>query len=286
MQCLDFKKGSQQYVKGSKRWKVTVVKKQILKEIFGYDSFRKGQEEIVDQILNGRDVLAIMPTGAGKSLCYQVPALLMSGITIVVSPLISLMIDQVKALNEAGVHAAYINSALTERQITKALELAAAGRYKMIYVAPERLLTPRFLDFACHAELSMVTIDEAHCISQWGQDFRPSYVKIVDFVKNLPGRPIVSAFTATATEEVKNDILCTLNLEDPKVVITGFDRKNLYYSVENIRRKDDFVMDYIDRHPTESGIIYCSTRKNVDNLFELLFQKGVAVTRYHAGLNK
>ena len=142
-----------------------------------------------------------------------------------------------------------------------------------------------FLEFARQVEISMVTVDEAHCISQWGQDFRPSYVKIVDFVKNLPGRPIVSAFTATATEEVKNDILCTLNLEDPKVVITGFDRKNLYYSVENIRRKDDFVMDYIDRHPTESGIIYCSTRKNVDNLFELLFQKGVAVTRYHAGLN-
>ena len=166
-------------------------KTQILKEIFGYDSFRKGQEEIVDQILNGRDVLAIMPTGAGKSLCYQVPALLMSGITIVVSPLISLMIDQVKALNEAGVHAAYINSALSERQITKALELAAAGRYKMIYVAPERLLTPRFLDFACHTELSMVTIDEAHCISQWGQNFRPSYVKITEFIRQLPRRPVL-----------------------------------------------------------------------------------------------
>ena len=206
-------------------------KTQILKEIFGYDSFRKGQEEIVDQILNGRDVLAIMPTGAGKSLCYQVPALLMSGITIVVSPLISLMIDQVKALNEAGVHAAYINSALTERQITKALELAAAGRYKMIYVAPERLLTPRFLDFACHTELSMVTIDEAHCISQWGQDFRPSYVGIADFLAQLPKRPVVSAFTATATERVKQDIMGSLRLQNPVTVVTGFDRPNLFFRV-------------------------------------------------------
>ena len=256
-----------------------------LKDLFGYDTFREGQESVVESILEHRDVLAIMPTGAGKSICYQVPALMLSGITIVISPLISLMQDQVKALNEAGIHAAFINSSLSESQISKALYLAAGGRYKIIYVAPERLENYEFLEFARQVEISMVTVDEAHCISQWGQDFRPSYVKIVDFVKNLPGRPIVSAFTATATEEVKNDILCTLNLEDPKVVITGFDRKNLYYSVENIRRKDDFVMDYIDRHPTESGIIYCSTRKNVDNLFELLFQKGVAVTRYHAGLN-
>lgn len=258
---------------------------QTLKTYFGYDTFREGQESVVESILEHRDVLAIMPTGAGKSICYQVPALMLSGITIVISPLISLMQDQVKALNEAGIHAAFINSSLSESQISKALYLAAGGRYKIIYVAPERLENYEFLEFARQVEISMVTVDEAHCISQWGQDFRPSYVKIVDFVKNLPGRPIVSAFTATATEEVKNDILCTLNLEDPKVVITGFDRKNLYYSVENIRRKDEFVMDYIDRHPTESGIIYCSTRKNVDNLFELLFQKGVAVTRYHAGLN-
>ena len=258
---------------------------QTLKTYFGYDTFREGQESVVESILEHRDVLAIMPTGAGKSICYQVPALMLSGITIVISPLISLMQDQVKALNEAGIHAAFINSSLSESQISKALYLAAGGRYKIIYVAPERLENYEFLEFARQVEISMVTVDEAHCISQWGQDFRPSYVKIVDFVKNLPGRPIVSAFTATATEEVKNDILCTLKLEDPKVVITGFDRKNLYYSVENIRRKDDFVMDYIDRHPTESGIIYCSTRKNVDNLFELLFQKGVAVTRYHAGLN-
>ena len=210
---------------------------------------------------------------------------MLPGITIVISPLISLMQDQVKALNEAGVHAAYINSSLTENQINKALSLAAQGRYKIIYVAPERLTSYTFLDFACHAEISMVTVDEAHCISQWGQDFRPSYLKIVEFVERLPGRPIVSAFTATATEDVKNDIVHILRLEQPKVVVTGFDRENLYYSVERIRRKDDFVLDYIHNHPQESGIIYCATRKNVDKLFELLFKSGVAVTRYHAGLD-
>ena len=256
-----------------------------LKVYFGYDTFRDGQEDIIHAILSGRDVLAIMPTGAGKSICYQVPALMLPGITIVISPLISLMQDQVKALNEAGVHAAYINSALTENQINKALSLAAQGRYKIIYVAPERLTSYAFLDFACHAEISMVTVDEAHCISQWGQDFRPSYLKIVEFVARLPRRPIVSAFTATATEDVKNDIVHILRLEQPKVVVTGFDRENLYYSVERIRRKDDFVLDYIHNHSQESGIIYCATRKNVDKLFELLFKSGVAVTRYHAGLD-
>lgn len=255
-----------------------------LKTYFGYDTFREGQEKIVEAILANRDVLAIMPTGAGKSICYQIPALMLPGITLVISPLISLMQDQVKALNDAGIHAAFINSSLTENQIGKALYLAASGRYKIIYVAPERLENYEFLEFARNVEISMVTVDESHCISQWGQDFRPSYLKIVEFVKNLPKRPIVSAFTATATEEVKNDILCTLSLEDPEVVITGFDRKNLYYSVENIRRKDEFIMKYIEKHPTESGIIYCATRKNVDNLFELLFKRGVPVTRYHAGL--
>lgn len=255
-----------------------------LKTYFGYDTFREGQEKIVEAILANRDVLAIMPTGAGKSICYQIPALMLPGITLVISPLISLMQDQVKALNDAGIHAAFINSSLTENQISKALYLAASGRYKIIYVAPERLENYEFLEFARNVEISMVTVDEAHCISQWGQDFRPSYLKIVEFVKNLPKRPIVSAFTATATEEVKNDILCTLSLADPEVVITGFDRKNLYYSVENIRRKDEFIMEYIEKHPTESGIIYCATRKNVDNLFELLFKRGVSVTRYHAGL--
>lgn len=255
-----------------------------LKTYFGYDTFREGQEKIVEAILANRDVLAIMPTGAGKSICYQIPALMLPGITLVISPLISLMQDQVKALNDAGIHAAFINSSLTENQIGKALYLAASGRYKIIYVAPERLENYEFLEFARNVEIAMVTVDESHCISQWGQDFRPSYLKIVEFVKNLPKRPIVSAFTATATEEVKNDILCTLSLEDPEVVITGFDRKNLYYSVENIRRKDEFIMEYIGKHPTESGIIYCATRKNVDNLFELLFKRGVPVTRYHAGL--
>lgn len=260
---------------------------QILKTYFGYDTFRKGQEDIIASILSGRDALAIMPTGAGKSICYQVPALLLSGVTVVISPLISLMQDQVKSLNAAGIHAAFINSSLTENQIAKALGLAAQGTYKIIYVAPERLESMGFMRFAAGADISMVTVDEAHCISQWGQDFRPSYLKIVEFIERLPKRPIVSAFTATATEEVKTDIECILRLRDPQVVVTGFDRENLYYSVEYVagRRKDDFVTDYLDAHPGESGIIYCATRKNVDALYELLSAKGVAVTAYHAGMD-
>ena len=190
---------------------------EILKKYFGYDSFREGQEELINGILNGQDVLGIMPTGAGKSLCYQVPALMLPGITLVISPLISLMIDQVKSLNEAGIHAAFINSALSENQILKALGNSKRGQYKIIYVAPERLETRSFLDFAMSAEISMVTVDEAHCISQWGQDFRPSYVKIIEFIRLLPKRPVISAFTATATEAVKEDILCILALHQPKV---------------------------------------------------------------------
>ncbi|MCM1105198.1 MAG: DNA helicase RecQ [Clostridium sp.] len=257
---------------------------EILKKYFGYDAFRAGQESIITTILSGRDCFAVMPTGAGKSVCYQVPGLIFPGITLVVSPLISLMQDQVKALNEAGVHAAYINSSLSEAQISKALSYAEQGRYKMIYVAPERLESRNFLQFAVHAEISMLTVDEAHCISQWGQDFRPSYLKIVNFIKALPKRPVISAFTATATQEVREDVICTLGLEHPNVVVTGFDRGNLYYSVEHVRKKDDFVVDYIEKHPHDSGIIYCATRKNVDNLCELLSKKGVAVTKYHAGL--
>ena len=255
-----------------------------LKRYFGYDSFRPGQEEIVSALLAGRDALAIMPTGAGKSLCYQVPALLLPGLTLVISPLISLMQDQVKGLNAAGIHAAFINSSLTETQIARALDLAAEGSYKLVYVAPERLESPVFRSFAAGADISMVTVDEAHCISQWGQDFRPSYLKILDFIDSLPRRPIVSAFTATATREVKDDIVCTLRLHDPKVLVTGFDRPNLYFQVERTRRKDDFVIQYLRDHPGESGIIYCATRKNVDKLQELLTEYGFAATKYHAGL--
>ncbi len=259
--------------------------KQILKKYFGYETFKPGQEEIIDAILRGEDVLAIMPTGAGKSICYQVPAMLLTGITIVISPLISLMQDQVKALNEAGIHAGYINSSLTDAQIAFVYANAAKGAYKILYVAPERLETYGFMEFTEQVSISMVTVDEAHCISQWGQDFRPSYLKIVDFIDRLRTRPIVSAFTATATEEVKTDISCILKLQEPKIVVTGFDRENLYFRVETGRRKDDFVIDYIKNHPGESGIIYCATRKNVDKVYEKLSAEGVSVARYHAGMD-
>lgn len=265
--------------------RINMNKYETLKKYFGYDSFREGQETLIDAILSDRDVLGIMPTGAGKSICYQVPALLLPGITLVISPLISLMKDQVQSLNQAGIHAAYINSSLTESQISKALQYAAAGRYKIIYVAPERLETYGFLEFAKQVEISMLTVDEAHCISQWGQDFRPSYLKIVEFIKQLKKRPILSAFTATATENVKDDILCILGLHNPEVLVTGFDRKNLYFAVETPRKKDDFVINYVKEHEAESGVIYCATRKNVDALYEKLAANGVAVTKYHAGLD-
>lgn len=259
-------------------------KYKVLKQYFGYDTFKPGQEQMVDSILSGRDVLGVMPTGAGKSLCYQVPALLLPGITIVVSPLISLMKDQVSALNQAGVHAAYINSSLTEKQIIMALENARRGQYKIIYVAPERLDTWGFLDFATHAEISMVTVDESHCISQWGQDFRPSYLNIVTFVKKLARRPILSAFTATATGKVKTDIINILELSDPVVLTTGFDRENLTFRVKHIKEKEDFILDYVIKHRQESGVIYCATRKNVEKIYELLNGNGLSVTKYHAGL--
>ena len=261
---------------------------QTLKQYFGYDILRTGQEELINGILSGHDVLGIMPTGAGKSLCYQLPALMLKGITLVISPLISLMSDQVKALNQAGVHAAYINSSLTENQIRMALSYASQGRYKIIYVAPERLNTPRFLDFACNADISMLTVDEAHCISQWGQDFRPSYLEIAGFLTRLPRQPIVSAFTATATERVKNDIVVSLGLNNPVTMVTGFDRPNLFFRVVTRKggsQKDNSIINYVKKHEDESGIIYCATKKNVHKLYTLLNEQGISAGRYHAGLS-
>ena len=258
--------------------------KEILKRYFGYESYKHGQEEIIESILAGKDVLAVMATGAGKSICYQVPAVLLPGLTIVISPLISLMQDQVKALNESGICAEYINSSLTEEEISMVYTRALEGKFKILYVAPERLENSGFINFMDRINISMVTVDEAHCISQWGQDFRPSYVKIVDFIDRLTRRPIVSAFTATATEEVKNDISAILKLQAPKVVITGFDRENLFFEVETVK-KDEYVLGYIQKHPADSGIIYCATRKTVDRLYELLKKYDVAVARYHAGID-
>ncbi|MDR0963930.1 MAG: DNA helicase RecQ [Clostridium sp.] len=258
---------------------------QILSQYFGYQAFREGQEALIDNILAKRDVLGIMPTGSGKSLCFQVPALLMEGITLVISPLISLMKDQVSALNQAGVHAAFLNSSLTANQYYKALSYAKQGRYPIIYVAPERLLTEDFLDFTTHVTISMVAVDEAHCVSQWGQDFRPSYLKIPDFIKKLPHRPIVSAFTATATAEVREDMIDLLMLQDPKVVSTGYDRPNLYLGVQSPKNKYSALLNYIECHPGQCGIIYCLTRKLVEEVSAKLARDGFPVTRYHAGLS-
>jgi len=259
-------------------------KKQVLKHYFGYDTYRTGQEQLIDSILEGRDTLGIMPTGSGKSLCFQVPALMMEGITLVISPLISLMKDQVSALNQSGIHAAFLNSSLTEAQYFKALQFAKEGRYPIIYVAPERLLTSSFLAFALQADIAMIAVDEAHCVSQWGQDFRPSYLKIVDFIKQLPKRPVISAFTATATKEVKEDVIDILMLEQPTVVATGYDRPNLYLGVQTPKDKYTAMKNFIDGHPSQCGIIYCLTRKLVEEVCSRLEADGVSVTRYHAGL--
>ncbi len=256
-----------------------------LKDLFGYDTFRPGQKPIIDSILSGRDTFAVMPTGAGKSLCYQIPAMLLTGITIVISPLISLMQDQVKALNDAGVSAAFINSALSESAFFETVNKAKQGMYKLLYVAPERLVTEGFLNLAKEVPISMITVDEAHCISQWGQDFRPSYTKIVEFVNLLEKRPIISAFTATATEAVREDIVCTLGLDNPYTMVTGFDRENLFFQVDKPKSKEQYIVDYIAKHPDESGIIYCATRKNVDSVYEILKEKGVSVAKYHAGMS-
>lgn len=258
----------------------------VLKEYFGHDSFREGQDRITDSLLGGRDVLGIMPTGAGKSICYQVPALMFEGVTVVVSPLISLMKDQVSALVQSGVAAAYINSSLTHAQYLKVLQNTENGKYKIIYVAPERLCAPAFLEICRSLSISMVAVDEAHCVSQWGQDFRPSYLKIPDFIESLPSRPVVGAFTATATGTVREDIKNLLKLRSPLVVATGFDRPNLFFSVMHPNKKSIALMKLIKERKGESGIVYCSTRKAVEEVCELLNKNGFTATRYHAGLDE
>ena len=259
----------------------------ILKKVFGYDRFRPGQEEIVRQLLGGRDVLAVMPTGAGKSICYQVPALLLPGITIVVSPLVSLMKDQVGALVQAGVAAAFLNNSLTDNQKALMLRRAREGWYKIIYVAPERLEMPGFQRFAQEQRISMVTVDEAHCISQWGQDFRPSYLRIREFVDSLPERPVVGAFTATATARVREDIRSHLALHEPYEVTTGFDRPNLYFETRKAlpSEKPRLLLELVLREGENTGIVYCSTTKQVDETARLLQSRGIRAAAYHAKLD-
>ncbi|MBQ8509760.1 MAG: DNA helicase RecQ [Clostridia bacterium] len=256
-----------------------------LKQYYGYDSFRPGQEPIIDSILASRDVLAVMPTGAGKSICYQIPAVLLPGITLVISPLISLMKDQVSALNQNGIRAAYLNSSLTPRQYGMALTNARNGVYKIIYVAPERLMTDGFLEFASCVNISLLAVDEAHCVSQWGHDFRKSYTQIRDFVASLPARPIVAAFTATATEQVKSDVRSLLALNNPFEITTGFDRPNLYFGVVRVPDRIGWIREYLNRNPGKSGIIYAMTRKNVEKIYTKLSAEGYPVTMYHAGLS-
>lgn len=257
----------------------------LLKEFFGHEEFRTGQEKLVDTLLAGQDVLGVMPTGAGKSLCYQLPALMLPGVALVVSPLISLMKDQVAALFQAGVPAAYLNSSLSFNQYGETLRRMEAGRYKLVYVAPERLMTPEFLQIAQQMEISLVAVDEAHCVSQWGQDFRPSYLQIAAFLEALPQRPVVGAFTATATHQVKEDIEKLLILQSPLRITTGFDRPNLFFEVIHTKQKDAYLKAYLARRPEESGIVYCATRKTVESVCQALSEAGVQATRYHAGLS-
>lgn len=259
-------------------------KKTVLKQYFGHSSFRFGQEMVVDAILQRRDALCVMPTGAGKSICYQVPALIFDGTTLVVSPLISLMKDQVNSLTQNGIRAAYLNSSLTPAQYTKVISNIKNGIYKIIYVAPERLAVPDFLDACRSLKVDLVAVDEAHCISHWGQDFRPSYLKIAEFVNALGYRPVIAAFTATATAEVKDDIEYSLKLKSPFRMTTGFDRPNLKFEVLRPKKKFEQLLEILDKHTNDSGIIYCATRKIVEELGDKLNDNGFSVTTYHAGL--
>lgn len=258
--------------------------RQILQKFYGYEDFRPGQKKVVESLLNRNDTVAIMPTGAGKSICFQIPALLFEGVTLVISPLISLMKDQVDSLRQLGIASVYINSSVSKAQLYKDLQDISAGFYKIIYIAPERLTSEYLPDSFKNLNISMVAVDEAHCLSQWGHDFRPSYRNILNFTNSLRIKPIISAFTATATPDVKTDIINLLGLKQPNVFVTGFDRPNLYFSVLRGEVKDKFVIDYVKKHQDEAGIIYVGTRKDVDALQVLLEIKGIKAGRYHAGM--
>ncbi|MFX0559511.1 DNA helicase RecQ [Tepidibacillus infernus] len=257
---------------------------QILKEYYGYDNFRGGQENIITSILEKKDTVAIMPTGAGKSLCYQVPALLFEGVTIVISPLISLMKDQVDSLEDIGIPATFINSSLSVSETNRRIDGVNQGKYKLLYIAPERLENEGFAELIIGLEISLVAVDEAHCVSQWGHDFRPSYRYISSFIKQLPQRPTIAAFTATATEEVKNDIIHLLRLYKPNLFVTGFNRENLFFSVVKGENKKDYILDYARSHKNQVGIIYAATRKEVETIYKELKQIGLNPAKYHAGL--
>ena len=257
----------------------------VLRQYFGFSEFRAGQQTLIDAVLSGRDALGVMPTGGGKSLCYELPALLLPGMTLVVSPLISLMKDQVMALRSAGIPAGCINSAMSMDELREAYTDARYGAYKLLYVAPERLLTDGFCALAQELEIPLVAVDEAHCISQWGQDFRPSYLKIVEFLQQLPRRPAVAAFTATATAQVRSDISRILQLREPETVVTGFDRPNLRFEVLRPRDKRTALLQLLSERRDKSGIVYCATRKTVEQVCGFLQEAGFAATRYHAGLD-
>ena len=259
--------------------------RQVLKEYYGYDSFREKQEEIITSILEGKDVITIMPTGGGKSICYQIPALILEGITIVISPLISLMKDQVDNIKNIGIKSAYINSTLSDSEINSILNDVIKDEVKILYVAPERLESTEFLNFITRVKIAQIAIDEAHCISQWGHDFRSSYRRISKFIDLLVERPIITAFTATATEEVRRDIISLLRLNAPKIFITGFDRKNLKITIEKAVIKKQYILNYISSSKGVSGIVYCATRKDVDMIYEMFIANNIKAERYHAGLN-
>lgn len=258
----------------------------LLKKFFGYDNFRPGQEEIINNILNQNDCLGIMPTGAGKSICYQIPAMILPGVTIVISPLISLMKDQVDNLNQIGIPATFINSSLSHSEYSQTINNIMHNVYKIIYVAPERLTSEVFLNLLNNLQISMFTIDEAHCVSQWGHDFRPSYREIANVIVNLRTRPVVSAFTATATNIVKEDIINLLHLQNPFTLTTGFDRANLKFSVQIPENKNKYILNFLQNQKDIPGIIYCATRKLVDSLFDNLTECGYKVSKYHGGMNE